>query len=238
MTPRSPHCAPFLVEGHAFSADEVIAQLGPLILDERRERIRAAVANRTYTIVPVMEGLYDRGNVSAVLRSAEALGYQAIHVIESSQRFKEAKRVTQGAEKWLDITCWEETGPCLDDLQEKGYRILAALPGDASSIEQYDFTEPSAIVFGNEKDGVSQETRERADAHIAVPMLGFSRSYNISVAAALCLYHIYRDRMERVGRHGDLSEEEVRGLTASYYLRSVESGPAVLLKSRVGSYPG
>ena len=231
MVSRFEHPEPFEIGGHRYAAAEIIEGLTPYLTPERREKIDRVVAARTYSIVPVLEGLYDRGNVSAVLRSAEALGYQAVHLVELSEKFKKANRVTQGAEKWLDIRSWERTADCLEHLRARGYRILAAHVEDAQPITEISFAEPTALFFGNEREGLTAEVLEEADAHVVVPMAGFTQSYNISVAAALALYHIYRDRTERLGAHGDLSEDERRCLTASYYLRCVDYAENVLLKA-------
>jgi len=229
-----PYGEPFYVGEEAFTANETIEILAPLLTAHRRDRIAYAVSNRTYWVVPVMEGLYDRGNVSAVLRTAEGLGYQAVHIIELSKKFKQARQVTQGAEKWLDITRWDATEACVDHLKSLGYRILVACLDNARPIEAYAFDQPTALCFGNERDGLTPELLARADARVVVPMLGLSQSYNISVAAALALYHIYRDRCARLGRHGDLSQTETRILTAEFYRRSVANADKVLLETRKG----
>ena len=222
MSSRFAHPEPFEIGGRQYDAAEIVDTLGPYLTPERREKIQRVVANRTYSVVPVLEGLYDRGNISAVLRSAEALGYQAVHIVELSEKFKKAARVTQGAEKWLDIRSWETTAACVAHLRDSGYRILAAHVEDAVPIAEVSFDEPAALVFGNERDGLTPEFLDAADLRVVVPMTGFTRSYNIFVAAALALYHIHRDRCERLGAHGDLSESEQRCLTASYYLRCVD----------------
>lgn len=236
-TSRCPHTDPLIVEGESFTAQEVVDTIGPLLRPERRARIDETVANRTYSVLPVLEGLYDRGNIGAVLRSAEALGYQAAHIVELSDAYKEAKRVTQGADKWLDIRRWQSTKECIDHLRGLGYRIVATRMEEATPIDQVDFTEATALVFGNEKDGVTEELLSMADRAVAVPMLGFTRSYNISVAAALCFYHIYRERQRLLGAHGDLSPSEKLRLTASYYLRSLESAADILRSTRRPSRP-
>ena len=231
MLSRFAHPEPFEIGSHRYAAAEIIEGLTPYLTPERREKIDRVVAARTYSVVPVLEGLYDRGNVSAVLRSAEALGYQAVHIVELSEKFKKAQRVTQGAEKWLDIRSWERTSDCLEHLRACGYRILAAHVEDAQPITEISFAEPAALFFGNEREGLTAEVLEDADAHVVVPMAGFTQSYNISVAAALALYHIYQERMQRLGAHGDLSEGERRCLTASYYLRCVDYAGNVLQKA-------
>ncbi len=228
MDPRCPHPQVFEFGGEQYPAAEVIELLSSQLTRERRARIAEVIASRTYTIAPVLEGLYDRGNASAVLRSAEALGYQAVHLIETNKAFKKANRVTQGAEKWLDVIRWRDTASCVRHLREHGYRIVAACLEDAVPIGTLRFDQPAAIVFGNEMRGVSEELLEGADARVMIPMDGFTRSFNISVAAALCLYHIQQDRARRLGQQGDLDHETRRALTASYYLRSVKD-PANLM---------
>ena len=219
---------PFMLDGRGYAAEEIIRGLEPFLTEHRRERIRQVVAGRTYSIVPVVEGLYDRGNTSAVLRTAEALGYQSVHIIELLTRFKEANRITQGADKWLDVVTWSATVECIGHLRSRGYRILAAHTADARPIHEMDFSQPAAVCFGNEKEGISTTLLDRADERVIVPMSGFTQSFNISVAAAVSLYHIAEDRRRRLGRHGDLSEHEQQCLVAAYYLRCVPE-PAHIL---------
>jgi tRNA (guanosine-2'-O-)-methyltransferase len=237
MQPRCPYATPYILDGETFSIEEVIERLGPLLAPERRERLWATVQQRTYTVVPVMENLYDRGNISAVLRSAEALGYQAIHIIDTAKKFKKANRVTQGAEKWLDINSWSSTAEGVKQLRDRGYKIVATHFDNAQPIHQFAFDTPTALVFGNESDGVSEELLAEADARVFVPMPGFTRSFNISVAAALCLYHAQQDRLRRDGTYGDLSPDEQRGLLAAYYRRAIHSADKVLRDARRTKQP-
>ncbi len=220
---------PIVIGERAFTAAEVLRRLRPFVSDERRAKIDAVVAERTCTVAPVLDGLYDRGNVSAVLRSAEALGFLNVHVIDSSEKFKRAKRVTQGAEKWLNLHMWRNAADAADALRAQGYRILATHFDSARPVEEFAFDTPTAIVFGNEHTGVSPELLEKADARVVIPMPGFTQSFNISVAAALCLYHVRNDRRDRLGANGDLGPEARRVLAAQYYIRSVRSARAILL---------
>ncbi len=228
MTDRCLCPETFSIGDAQFTASEVIALLGEYVSPERKVRIDEVIAERSYTVVPVMEGLFDRGNVSAVIRSGESLGFQAMHIIESCEFFKEAKRVTQGADKWLDVQRWETMVPCIEDLKAKGYRILATHFEDATPLDEVDWTQPSALVFGNEKDGVTDELLEMADERVTIPMAGFSQSFNISVAAALCLYHIRNARIAKLGHHGDLTEVEQERLRADYYIKSIVAAEQIL----------
>lgn len=218
----------FSLADRTWSPDEIIRHLDPFVTDRRRERIREVVGERTRTVVPVVEGLYNMGNVSAVLRSAEALGYQSLHVIEGEKRFSNEARTAAGTRQWLDVERWSEADTCYDALRDRGYRLLVADVEDAQPLEEVDFTRRTAVVFGNEAEGVSERTKERADLAIRIPMVGFVESYNISVAAAITLYRAYRDRLERQGRHGDLNEAERERLVARYYLNTVRRPEAIL----------
>jgi tRNA (guanosine-2'-O-)-methyltransferase len=167
------------------------------------------------------------------MRSAEALGYQALHLIENQKMFKKANRVTQGADKWLDLVRWKTTEECVDHLRGKGYRIVVTHVSEGSkAIGEVSFNVSTAIFFGNEKDGASVELIEEADDCVMIPMAGFSQSFNISVAAALTLYHIYHERTRELGGHADLNEREKECLAASYFMRTVNHSAEILLRSR------
>ena len=230
MSSLSPHSEPFTFDEQSFSASQIIEGLTQFIRPERMEKFRRVIEGRTYTVVPVLEGLYDRGNVSAVFRTAEALGYQRLHLIENQKRFKKANRVAQGAEKWLDIVKWKSTTPCIAQLKEQGYRIVATHMEGGRPIEEVDFSTPTATVLGNEKEGVSEEMLASADERVVIPMSGFAQSFNISVAAALSLYHISQARSATPTGHADLNEAQKECLLASYCLRSVDHADKLLLR--------
>ncbi len=197
-------------------------RLEEMLSPERKERIESVLANRTYKILPVLENLYDRGNLSAVLRSAEAFGLQQVHLIELNEKFKVANRVTQGAEKWIDLKRWKETESCLKHLKDRGYQVIGADLGEHSkSISEFDFTRPTAVVFGSEKMGLSENAKSLCDGRMILPMVGFVQSFNISVAAALTFQYIYLHRLRQQGHHGDLSLEEKSYLRYEFYKRSL-----------------
>lgn len=221
----------FTIGRRTYTARMVIDALSPCLTEARLARIAAVAAGRTRTIVPVTEGLYDRGNVSAVVRSAEALGYQCVHVIDNAKHYKEARRVTQGAEKWVDVLEWPDTGPCLAALKAQGYRLAVAHLEGAVPLRELDPAAKTALLLGNEHAGPSAEALAAADVRVVIPMSGFTQSFNISVAAALCLYAL-RERREAVfGAHGDLSATEQEELVAAFCLRSVPCAAEILARS-------
>ncbi|QDG53212.1 RNA methyltransferase [Persicimonas caeni] len=224
LNPRFPHDETITIGEHELSADEVIELLAPRLTERRMQRIDEVIAKRTCEIACVFDGPYDMGNVSAVLRTCEGLGIQPVHLIETQEKFKEANRVTQGAEKWLDIRRWKDPKECVADLKRRGYRICATHLEASRPIAEIDFSEPTALVMGNEQDGVSQEVLEASDLRCIIPMAGFTQSYNISVAAALTLYHVRRWRIDRLGREGELSEREQKLLRAHFFLRGIDRG--------------
>ncbi len=228
-----PYEDSFEIAGQNLTSAEVLSYLAEFVTPERQAKIERVVSNRTYSVVPVLDGLYDRGNVSAVMRSAEAMGYQAMHLVETQEKFKAANRVTQGTDKWLDIHKWTDPAECAVHLKDRGYQIIVTHLDAAVPLDQIDFTKPTAIVLGNERDGVSQAMVDASDASVIIPMDGFAQSFNISVAAAISLYHIRLERVRELGRHADLSEDEQQILRAHYYLRTVNH-PEKLIEHALG----
>lgn len=207
----------------------VVNRLQQYVSERRLERIEAVLNGRTNTVVPVIEGLSNTGNVSAVMRSAEAMGFHQFHIIENNSHFKHSERTSKGAEKWLMVHQWNTPEECVSHLRAHNYKIVVThLDDTAVPIQDIDFTQPTALVFGNEKDGASPAMLEQADQRCIIPIHGFVESYNISVAAALGFYHACQDRIKRQGFHGDLTEEEKTQLRAAYYRRTVRQAERIL----------
>jgi tRNA (guanosine-2'-O-)-methyltransferase len=194
------------------------------LLPERKARIDEVVALRTRTLTVVMEALCDPQNVNAVLRTCEAFGVQEVHAIEGPQkRFDPNKKVTQNADKWLDVRRWPSTRACLGFLKAEGYRIYATHLGtDSVPLGELSFAPRVALVFGNEHAGVSDEAVSLADVNFTIPMFGFSRSFNVSVAAAITLARAVERRFAERGRHGDLGEVEAAALRERFYMLAVK----------------
>lgn len=220
-----------LGSGKTVTAEKVCEKIGPLLTADRFQKIERVVSARAYNHVVVLENIYDRGNASAVMRSAEGFGFGQCHVIELGEKFKESQRTTAGADKWVEVKKWKSTLDCVKELKSQGKQIVVThLDSTSKNIAEVDFTKPSAIVLGNEKDGVSKEMIAAADHRVILPMVGFVQSYNISVAGALCFYHIYMDRLRRQGFHGDLTENQKTILKAHYYMRTQDSSVDYLVE--------
>ena len=181
--------------GPVLSAPAVHALLtsGDLVDPVRAARIAAVAASRTWAVLPVIADSFDRGNLGACCRSAEAFGLGGVWVASPAQeRYRPTRgRCSSGAEKWLDVRIFDTKASCIAALRAHGYRIAVAVGPDAPGVVGVDdfpwAAAPTAIVLGNEGDGVCDEMLAAADARVTIPMAGFVESFNVSVAAALIL---------------------------------------------------
>lgn len=201
--------------------DTIIARLEPILTEHRKETLYQVIANRSFHLVTVLENIYDRGNVSAVMRSADAFGFPRIHLVDKpGTKFKAANRVSKGTEKWLDVHLHSSPEATVETLHAGGYQIFATDLDTKTTIETLDFSKPTAIVLGNEKDGVSREMLGKVDGTFRIPMYGFAQSFNISVAGALILYHARRAIQDH---RIQLGSRLFRQVLANYCLRCFDS---------------
>ncbi len=216
-----------LSSGLKVPAEMVLSEIAPLLTEHRLSTIQSVIAKRRFSTAVVLDGLYDRGNISAVFRSGEGMGFANFHVIESSERFKEASRVTKGAEKWIEVSKWKTAADCIAQLKKDKVRIIGTTLENAVAPEEINWTEPCAIVFGNEKDGISSDIQKACDQFVHLPMQGFVQSYNISVAAALFLFYIQKS-IEKNQTFCDLNKQQQDILAAHYVLRTLDSAEDIL----------
>lgn len=213
---------------------DVLFHIWPLLTEERREKISRVAAQRNFNIAVVLENIYDRGNASAVMRSQEALGFGLVEIIEGGERFKNANRVSSGAEKWLRLRRWSTTKDCCERLKTEGFQICVTSLHASKPIDEVDWSRPSALVLGNEKDGVSEDVLKLADERIIIPMGGFVQSLNISVAGAVSLYHISQAIKAKMGTVSTVTPEQVDILKAHYALKTLDSAPEILKAKLIG----
>ncbi len=194
------------------------------LVPERKARIDEVVAHRTRTLTVVMEAFCDPQNVNAVLRTCEAFGVQDLHVVEGLLKpYDRNKKVSQNADKWLDVHRWKATRDCLGHLKAQGYAIYATHLGPGSRpLGELSFAGKVALVFGNEHRGVSADALALCDAQYVIPMRGFVQSLNVSVAAAISIAHAVERRVAERGRHGDLPEPEAAALRERFYVLAVK----------------
>lgn len=212
----------------AWPAAEVVEALSGLVTEARLARMRAVLARRTRSLVPVLEDLADPHNGAAIMRSADAFGCHAVHVVEDRHPFMVSHRVTRGTHRWLELVKHASTEDALEHLSGRGYQVFVAAMDGELTPEELAEVPKAAVVFGNEHEGVSDAVRAAAHGTYAIPMVGFVESLNVSVASAITLYVASR------GRHGSLSEEERTEALARYLLASVGDAERIL-RERAGS---
>ncbi len=188
-----------------------------MVTEERRKKIERVISGRLKGLACVCENFAKPHNAAAILRTCEALGILNVYVIEEDVPFEPSRTVTQGADKWLDVRRYRRAERAVEALREAGYALYAALPGRGSlPLEELPCDRPLALVFGAEATGISEKLLAACDGSFHIPMWGFSQSFNVSVAAAISLYHCSRRRREYLGRPGDLSPEEREALRERY----------------------
>ena len=176
---------------------------------ERTHKLTEVLKKRQIDITLVLENVFDPHNISAVMRTCDAVGIQEIHILNTKipRHKKWGARSSSSAAKWLTIHQFQDTAACVAKLRNSYSRILTThLSSDAVSLHALDLTEPVALVFGNEHSGVSEEIRALADGNFLIPQVGIIQSLNISVACAVTVYEAYRQK-EIAGhyRRSDLS---------------------------------
>ena len=164
--------------------------------ERRAEKLRRVLAQRQPDLTVVLENIHDPHNVSAILRSCDAVGVLRAELLYTVEKFPRiGRKSSSSANKWLDCRRHTSVADCYALLREEGFRIYATrLGGGSASLYDLDLSRPSALVFGNEHRGVSGEAAEGADGIFHIPMVGMIQSLNVSVAAAVSLYEAHRQR--------------------------------------------
>ncbi|MBC8144775.1 MAG: RNA methyltransferase [bacterium] len=164
--------------------------------ERRIARLRSTLEHRQHDLHLVLENVHDPHNVSAVLRTCDAVGVAEVHLVYSNESFPTiGKTSSASAYKWTTLVQHDSIDVCYRVLREKGCRIFATdLTERAEDLYSIDLASPVALVFGNEHRGVSDEASTLADGNLRIPMVGLIRSLNISVACAVTLYEAMRQR--------------------------------------------
>ena len=167
--------------------------------ERRLQRMMEVLRHRQRDLTVVCENIHDPHNVSAILRTCDAIGIAEVNLLYTTEEFPElGKKSSASAKKWLTIKRHRDYSQLHNYLKQQGMRIFSTFlsPG-AKSIYEINWTEPAAILMGNEHRGVSDEALKICDEEIYIPMFGMVESLNVSVATAVILYEACRQRMEK-----------------------------------------
>ncbi len=156
---------------------------------ERFQKIKACLDKRQPDLAVVTDHMHKPHNVSAIMRTCDAAGVFSLHaVMQENEAFRARSGIAMGSDKWLDVSVHSHINPVLESLQSEGFSIVAVHKSERSgNYRDIDYCQKTAILFGAELFGVSEEAAALADAHVSIPMQGMVESYNVSVAAAIVL---------------------------------------------------
>jgi tRNA (guanosine-2'-O-)-methyltransferase len=163
---------------------------------ERFAKLRRALSLRQPDLTVLADSVDKSHNVSAIIRSADAVGVLGIHSLSTSGSMRRHHMIAGGVKSWVGLTLHASSEAALAALRSEGWRLLAAHAGPrARDFRDVDYTSKVALILGAELSGPSPEALEQADAHIAIPMQGLGESVNVSVAAAVILFEAQRQRL-------------------------------------------
>lgn len=198
------------------------------ITPKRLKRFEEVLSHRTDFICVAVEDVFQMHNTSAVIRSCDVFGYQSAHLIEGRIGTRLDKNIAMGAQKWVTTTRYESSADCINQLRAKGYQIVATTPHEpAVALNEFQVTKKTAVFFGTEKEGLSEEVLSNADLKLRINMLGFSESLNISVAAAITLQHLSQ-QLRASGIDWKLPESRQWQLRAEWIRKSVKDADKIL----------
>ncbi|MBP1225075.1 TrmH family RNA methyltransferase [Flavobacterium sp. 1355] len=201
---------------------DYLAFLENILTDNRKEKFLKVLANRTKHFTIAVEDVFQMHNTSAVMRSCEVFGIQELNIIEQRYGKRIDKEIAMGAQKWVDINQFDSITNCVSALKNQGYQIIATTPHENDCLlEDFDITKPSALFFGTERDGLSQEILDRADGFLKIPMVGFTESLNISVSAAIIIQNL-TNRLRNSDIDWHLSDEEILEKRLSWAKNSIK----------------
>lgn len=162
----------------------------------RYQKIMRVLRYRQPDLSILAEDVYKPHNLSAMLRTCDAVGVGTVHAVTPTGGLPTYNDTSASADKWVDVQVYDDLAPALAKVQAQGMQLIATtLSESAVDYRQIDYTKPTCVVFGNEKNGVSDGMVARADAHIIVPMVGMVQSLNVSVATAVIMFEAQRQRM-------------------------------------------
>ncbi|TXI69899.1 MAG: TrmH family RNA methyltransferase [Flavobacterium sp.] len=188
---------------------ELLTYLEGFLTENRKEGFLRVLKNRTKHFTIAMEDVYQLHNTSAVMRSCEVFGIQELNVIEQKFGKRIDTEIAMGAQKWVDVNRFNTVQSCIDAKRAQGYQIIATTPhNDSCLLHEFDIEKPSAIFFGTEKNGLSEEVIEQADGFLKIPMVGYTESLNISVSVAIIIQDV-TNRLRQSNINWQLSEEEI-----------------------------
>lgn len=207
---------------------KIFDYLKQFLTPERLAKIEHFSAESSDFVLPVMEDVYQFRNAAAIIRSVEACGFHKVVAMEAKNVFDPNLTVTKGADNWVEVEKMPHSLDSLAEIRSRGYKLVVVSPEkNAVSLPDFKITEPVALIFGTEWQGVSDDFLDFVDETLAIPMFGFTQSFNVSVAAAICCYDL-KQKLENSGFEYKLPEEKRLNLMIKWAVNSIPSGYEIL----------
>lgn len=199
-------------------------RLQPYVSPARQQRIAEVLDARVASIEVAIEQPADPHNAAAIVRTAEALGAGMVHAVTETSGILRARKVTRGTYYWMETRHHRDFASFEADIRARGMLLAGACVDEASSVElqQLPVTRPMCVVFGNEKNGLSDAARSRCDMLFHVEMYGMCESLNLSVSAAISLHNLLGRRRRVLGRMGDIDTTRRTWLEAKWYAKALD----------------
>ena len=164
----------------------------------RYQKIMRVLSHRQSDLTVLVEDVYKPHNLSAILRSCDAVGIGEVRAVNPTGGIPTFNEISASADKWVNLTVNTDLTESFEEIRSQDMKIWAAhLSEEAVDYREIDYTQPTCILMGNEKRGVSEAAAARADGHIIIPMMGMIQSLNVSVAAAIILSEAQRQRQQK-----------------------------------------
>lgn len=205
------------------------------ITEERKLNFEEKIKNRTQHVCVALENIYQAQNASAVLRTCDCFGIQDVHIIEDFNEYNINPTVALGSDKWLNLKRYNKENQngslnCISHLREQGYTIAATTPHtDDVLLTEYPIDNKTALFFGTELNGLSKTVMENADVFIKIPMYGFTESYNISVSAAISIFHLM-EKLRKSNNKWKLNRENQNDILIQWLQSSINNSDLIIQK--------
>ncbi len=181
---------------------------------DRTAKLRKILDRRQPDLTVITDYVHKGRNLSAIVRTADAVGIGDVHCVIGDKDYRSFRGTALGSHRWVKVHRYQQVSEPISKLKKQGVQIVAAhLSKEAVDFHDVDYSIPTAVLLGAEKEGVSESAGDLADVHITIPMVGMVESFNVSVAAGIILSEALRQRqLAGLYEHRRLSEERYQQL--------------------------
>jgi tRNA (guanosine-2'-O-)-methyltransferase len=207
---------------------ELLNYLEGYLTEKRKARFIEVLSSRTNMLTVAIEDVYQLHNTSAVVRSCDSFGIQSVHVVEERYEKRLDKNISVGAQKWVDVHQYPTAKDCIASLKKAGYKIVATTPHDDSyPLASFEVRGKTALFFGTEWNGLTENVMKQADDFLHIPMVGFSESLNVSVSAAIILQDL-ANKLRNSNLSWQLSEKEILEKRLDWTKKTIKNAEQII----------